>query len=226
MPNLKGNFKEEYIMEIWNSIVNVALPIIITGAVGLLAKLIYKVGDVLIDSAKAKKEESGLNQQLVQHKDVINTAKQVWNIIEEKYRITEKVEDLIVSKADMFDDLLLQKIPYLTKENLSDLRQAIAGEFNKGKQAVITDDTLKTSQIELTNTNTSLVNTNNDLTNQNQQLVQQVSDLTNKLNTINNAIANANVSNNVTVGGITVNSNDVTNIMNNIVDTTNQTVTQ
>ena len=165
MPNLKGNFKEEYIMEIWNSIVNVALPIIITGAVGLLAKLIYKVGDVLIDSAKAKKEESGLNQQLVQHKDEINTAKQVWNVVEEKYRITEKVEDLLVSKADMFDDLLLQKIPYLKKENLSDLRQAIAGEFNKGKQAVITDESLKQSNVELQNQTVQLVNTNNNLIN-------------------------------------------------------------
>lgn len=175
-------------MEIWNTIVSIALPIIITGAVAMLGKLIYKVGDVLIESAKAKKEESGLNQQLIQHKDEINTAKQIWNVVEEKYRITEKVEDLLVSKSKMFDDLLLQKIPYLTQENIDDLRQAIAGEFNKGKQAIITDDTLKASQIELTNTNNQLTSVNNDLATQNVQLQNQVIELQNKLYTIQSAL--------------------------------------
>jgi len=179
-------------MEIWNTIVSVALPIIITGAVGMLGKLIYKVGDVLIDSAKAKKEESGLNQQLIQHKDEINTAKQVWNVVEEKYRITEKVEDLLVSKADMFDDLLLQKIPYLKKENLSDLRQAIAGEFNKGKQAVITDESLKQSNVELQNQTVQLVNTNNNLNQTIANVQAENESLKVQLNNIQNAISNAN----------------------------------
>ncbi|MDP4147195.1 MAG: hypothetical protein Q8936_22420, partial [Bacillota bacterium] len=122
----------------------------------------------------------------------ITTAKEIWNIVEEKYRITEKVEDLLVSKAKMFDDLLLKKIPYLTQENLDDLRQAIAGEFNKGKQAVITDESLKQAQVELQNQNSQLADTNNDLSTQNQVLQQKVEELNNKLNVINSALSNAN----------------------------------
>lgn len=59
----------------------------------------------------------------------------------------------------------------------------------------------------------------------NNQLTQQIADLQNKLNVINNAIATANVSNNVTVDAITVNNNDTTSFVNNVVDIVNQTPT-
>ena len=59
----------------------------------------------------------------------------------------------------------------------------------------------------------------------NNQLVNQVNDLTNKLNVINNAVATANVSNNnnVVVDKVTVDSNNATSFINNVVDIANQT---
>ena len=176
-----------------NQIASIAMPIILGGAVYLVKKLIVPIGDTVIDYLLEKKSALGINKQLAEHQNEITTAKEIWNVVEEKYRITEKVEDLLVSKSQMFDQLLLQKIPYLTQENIDDLRQAIAGEFNKGKQAVITDESLKQSNIDLQNQTAQLSNTNNILTNQNQQLTQQVQELTNKLSTIQNAIANTNV---------------------------------
>lgn len=175
-------------MEIFNQIVNVALPIIVTGVAGLLVKIIYPVGDVAIEYIKTKIEESGITKKLAQHQDEITTAKEIWNVVEEKYRISEKVEDLLVSKADMFDKLLLAKIPYLTQENLNDLRQAIAGEVNKGKQVIITDDTLKQSNVELQNINTQLTDTNTTLTKTVAQLQSDKDSLQNKLDTITNAL--------------------------------------
>lgn len=171
-----------------NQISSIAMPIILGGAVYLVKKLIVPIGDVVIDYLVEKKTTLGINKQLAEHQNEITTAKEIWNVVEEKYRITEKVEDLLVSKSKMFDDLLLKKIPYLTQENIDDLRQAIAGEFNKGKQAVITDDTLKASQIELTNTNNQLASVNNDLATQNTQLQNQVVELQNKLSTIQSAL--------------------------------------
>lgn len=205
-----------------NQISSIAMPIILGGIVYLVKKLIVPIGDVVIDYLLEKKTTLGINKQLAEHQNEITTAKEMWNIVEEKYRITEKVEDLLVSKSQMFDKLLLQKIPYLTQENLDDLRQSIAGEFNKGKQAIITDDTLKTSQIELANANTSLVNTNNDLFVQNQNLQQQVNDLTNKLQSINNALSNVGVGNTVSVGSVTV-TGDVTSVMDSITNIANET---
>lgn len=174
-----------------NQIASIAMPIILGGAVYLVKKLIVPIGDTVIDYLQEKKTTLGVNKQLAEHQNEITTAKEIWNIVEEKYRITEKVEDLLVSKSQMFDQLLLQKIPYLTQENLDDLRQAIAGEFNKGKQAIITDDTLKESNVELQNQNTQLVNQANNIVAENESLKRQVEDLNNKLNVINSALSNA-----------------------------------
>lgn len=175
-----------------NQIANVAMPIIVGGVAGILIKIIAPIGDIVVEYIKEKIEASGITKQLAKHQEEFNTAKQVWNIVEEKYRITEKVEDLITSKADMFDKLLLSKIPYLTQENLDDLRQAIAGEFNKGKQAVVTNESLKQAQVELQNQNNQLVNQNSNITAENETLKKQVEDLNNKLDVINSALSNAN----------------------------------
>lgn len=196
-------------MEILKQIYEVAMPIIVTGIIGILIKIIAPVGDVAIKYFKEKIESSGVTKQLAQHQDELLTAKNIWNVIEEKYRLSEQVGDLLVSKADMFEEMLLKKIPYLSKEDIRSLNKAIAGEFNKGKQAIITDDTLKQSNIELQNTNAQLVSQNNDITTQNQVLSQQVQDLQNKLNAINSALGSVNISSqsvdNSTQGNITVN---------------------
>jgi len=175
-----------------NQIASIAMPIILGGAVYLVKKLIVPIGDTVIDYLLEKKSTLGINKQLAEHQNEITTAKEIWNVVEEKYRITEKVEDLLVSKSQMFDQLLLQKIPYLTQENIDDLRQSIAGEFNKGKQAIITDESLKQSNVQLQNYNNQLVIQTNNMVAENESLKKQVNDLNNKLSTIQNAIANTN----------------------------------
>lgn len=180
-------------MDILNQIATIATPIVLTGVSAILVKIITPVGDALVKYVIEKIDASGITKELAKHQNEIASAKQVFYIIEEKYRITEKVEDLLVSKADMFDQLLLAKIPYLTQDNLSDLRQAIAGEFNKEKQAVITDETLKQSQVELTNTNTSLTDANATLQATNDQLASDKAVLQAKLDSINNALSSVNV---------------------------------
>jgi hypothetical protein len=89
---------------------------------------------------------------------------------------------------DMFDNLLLAKFPNLTKEDLENLRQAIAGEINKGKEAI---------------TDTS------DLEGINAQLQQENATLKSKLDTIQSAIATPvaiNTSNASTVNVTTQNA--------------------
>ena len=178
-------------MNILNQIASIATPIILTGVSAILVKIIAPVADALVKYVIERMDASGITKTLAKHQNEISIAKSVWHIVEEKYRLTDKVEELITSKSDMFDSLLLAKIPYLTPENISDLRQAIAGEFNKGKQAVITDETLKQAQVDLTNVNSQLSDTNATLQNTNDQLVSVNSELQTKLDNINNAIASA-----------------------------------
>ncbi|MBC2456117.1 hypothetical protein [Clostridium beijerinckii] len=95
--------------------------------------------------------KAGLEETLLKNQAYITAAKQIWNVVEENFRIAEKVEEKIKSKADEFDKMLLSKFPELTKDDVAELRQAVAGEVNQTKQAVLSEaDALK--QMQDTNT--------------------------------------------------------------------------
>lgn len=137
-------------------------PVAVTAVVAILVAIIKSVGDVAIDVLHKKKEELEQKLKASGHESELNTAKEVWNIIEEKYRITENASQVLGTKSDEFDKLLLKRIPGLTQSNLDDLRQAIAGEFNKGKAAVTQDNA--TQQIaDLQQANATLQSENKNL---------------------------------------------------------------
>lgn len=143
-------------------LVNQITPIVATAIVAILVAIIKNVGNATIEVLGKKKEEVEQKIKLSGHEAQLNAAKEVWNIVEEKFRITENATQILGSKSDEFDKLLLQKIPGLSTQNLDDLRQAIAGEVNKGK-AILTDDQVKQQQIELQDSNAKLVQENAEL---------------------------------------------------------------
>jgi len=117
-------------------LINQIAPIAATAIVAILVAIIKQVGNAAIEFFVTKKKEVEQNIKISGHEEDLNTAKEVWNIIEEKFRITENATQILSSKADEFDKLLLQRIPGLSVQNLDDLRQAIAGEYNKGKTSL------------------------------------------------------------------------------------------
>ncbi|EJT6497577.1 cobalt ABC transporter permease [Clostridium perfringens] len=125
------------------------------GIVGVLVAIIKSIGDVTIQYIVKKKEMVEQKLKLDKHEEEFKTAQQVWNIVEEKYRITDNIKDLAKSKADYFDKLLLEKIPYLTEEQVKMLRQALAGEVNKGK-SMLHEDSLKQQATQLVDENNKL----------------------------------------------------------------------
>ena len=151
------------------------ISILILGIVSILVK----EGVILI---KAITNKIGNSEQLT-------AAKEVWNIVEEKFRITENAKATLGSKMDMFDNLLLAKFPSLTKKDLEYLRQAIAGEVNKGKET-ITD----TSNLEGTNA----------------QLQQENATLKAQLNAIQLAIATPVVDNTTNASTVNVTTQNAT----------------
>lgn len=147
-----------------DKILDPILNIITIGIVGIFVSIIKVVGDVIIDYVGKKKEVVEQRLKLDKHVEEVEAAKQIWNIVEEKYRITDNITNLAKSKADMFDKLLLEKIPYLTEDEVKQLRQAIAGEINKGK-SLINEDDLKKQATELVNKNATLEQENVELKN-------------------------------------------------------------
>ena len=114
-------------------LINQIATIATTAIVAILVATIKQVGSVAIELLVTKKNESEEKIKASGHEAELTSAKEVWNIIEEKFRITENAIQILNSKADEFDKLLLQRIPGLSSQNLDDLRQAIAGEYNRGK---------------------------------------------------------------------------------------------
>lgn len=135
-------------------------PVAATAVVAILVALIKAVGGATIEVLVKKKEEIEQKIKATGHEEELKTAKEVWGIIEEKYRITENANQVLGSKSNEFDKLLLKRIPGLSQENLNDLRQAIAGQVNVGKQAILTkEDAIK----QLQHTNTLLQSENKSL---------------------------------------------------------------
>lgn len=153
-------------------VINQIAPIVATAIVAILVTILNKVGDAAIEFCVTKKKE--VEQAIVAsgHEEELKTAKEVWNIVEEKYRITENALSILGSKVDYFDKILLQKIPGLTQQNSDDLRQAIAGEFNKGKAAVGAD-----AKVQLQQANATI-----------DKMQAENTDLKTKLNQMNNII--------------------------------------
>lgn len=119
-----------------------AAPYVVAAVVGILIMVIKKVGDAVIEKVV---EVLPHVQKLLEQKLGVEKTKQlesqawkVWQQVDEHFRITEFVGDVIKAKQDMFDKLLLEKVPGLTQKQVEDLRQAIAGEVNKGKEKIVT----------------------------------------------------------------------------------------
>lgn len=149
-------------MNIQDTLINQIGPVVIAAVIGILGVTIKAVGNVIIELIQKKKEEVEQKLQIGKHQQELVTAREVWNIVDEKYRITDKVEDLIKSKAADFDKLLKAKVPYLTDEEISELRQAIAGEINQGKK-LLNEDSFKTQLVDIETKNNQLAQENEAL---------------------------------------------------------------
>lgn len=149
-------------MNIGDVLVNQIGPVAVAAVVGILSVTIKAVGNVVIELIEKKKEEVEQKLQIGKHQQELATAREVWGMIDEQYRITGKVEDLIKSKAADFDKLLKAKIPYLTDEEISELRQAVAGEINKGKK-LLNEDSFKNQLVDIQTKNNQLAQENEAL---------------------------------------------------------------
>ncbi|MGH4122269.1 MAG: hypothetical protein ACREV6_05005, partial [Clostridium sp.] len=64
-------------------------------------------------------------------------AMDIWNIVEEHFRLNEIIGDTVQAKITLFETLIKQKVPGITDLQIENFRQAIAGEVNKDKSLII-----------------------------------------------------------------------------------------
>ncbi|XZN74425.1 cobalt ABC transporter permease (plasmid) [Clostridium perfringens] len=92
----------------------------------VLVVVIKSLGEATREFIKVKVEAMEQKIKESKYNELFEVGKNIWNMVEEKYRVTDNIETLAQSKADMFDKMLLEKFPHLTKEELTEVRQAIA----------------------------------------------------------------------------------------------------
>lgn len=107
---------------------------------------------LIIKVLESRLVKSGLEEAILKNKNYITVGKAVWNIVDENFRISKTVEEKVLSKANQFDKLLLAKFPELSQDDVAEIRQAIAGEINQGKAAVV-DNSELIKQLQDDNTN-------------------------------------------------------------------------
>ncbi|ABR33839.1 hypothetical protein [Clostridium beijerinckii] len=107
---------------------------------------------LIIKVLESKLIKSGIEEKILKNKNYVTVGKAIWNIVDENFRISKTVEEKVLSKADQFDKLLLAKFPELSQDDVSEIRQTIAGEINQGKAAVVDNSTL-IKQLQDDNTN-------------------------------------------------------------------------
>jgi hypothetical protein len=138
-----------------------AIGIVLTA---ILVTIIKKIGNEAVEYISKKKEVAEQQLNSDKNKEILEFAMKAWNIVEEEFRVTENLNKFIGTKAEMFDKLLLEKFPILTEKQIAEIRQAIAGEINRGREALF-KDTFKEEVKKIQEDNSKLIQENNDLKN-------------------------------------------------------------
>jgi hypothetical protein len=117
-------------------VIDALVPILITVIVAIFTAAIKAVGDAGINliNEKAAAVKAKARQDKWNH--WMSLSQTAWNIVDEKFRITPNLDKTIATKQAEFETQIKKLIPGITATEIEQLRQAVAGEVNKGKAAI------------------------------------------------------------------------------------------
>ena len=117
-------------------IINAIIPILVTALIAVLTVAIKGVGDAAAAylSRKEKALVAKIGVDTYDHDLMIGRS--VWGMVDEKFRITPTLDKTIAAKQTEFERQIRKMIPGITDDEIVQLRQAVAGEINKGKAAI------------------------------------------------------------------------------------------
>ena len=98
----------------------------------MLKIILKKIKKVL----KFKLNKFGLKEEIAKHPNYLAKAKEIWDMINEDFGVSDTVENKLTLKVEKFEKALLAKFPELTKGDVTEIKQSIVGEFNTDKDVV------------------------------------------------------------------------------------------
>lgn len=147
-----------------NEIINTVVPVAVTAICGVLVAVIKVVGDNVVSYIETKKDALATQTGIDKYNATLQKAKSIWAIVDEEFRITPTLTKTAEAKQNMFNKLLKTKIPSLSDNEINDIRQAVAGEINKGRDVVTSDAVAKQKELDAAKTqNANLVIENEKL---------------------------------------------------------------
>ena len=123
----------------FQTIINMVTPILIASVVAVLTALITAVVRVVIKLITEKIKSVRVKAGADKFDAWMKAAKAVYLAVDEKFRITPALTKTFESAQDMFDSEFRKLFPSITDEQVSAVRQAIAGEINKGKADIVAE---------------------------------------------------------------------------------------
>lgn len=117
----------------WQTALNSILAAAVAALAAILASAVKAFSDAGIAYIRQKQKELETKIGAEQYNQYLRFAQQAWNIVDEYFRITPSVEKTIQAKQQKFTEELKKLIPTVTDSEIEQLRQAIAGEVNKGR---------------------------------------------------------------------------------------------
>lgn len=130
-------------------IINDIIPIVVTAIGGILVKIIQSVGDAIIKFIDEKTEAEIQQKGIAQYNAELEIGRKVYGIVDEYFRVSG-ISKTIEAAQTKFKEEILKKIPGLTDEEIEFIRQAIAGEINKGRDVINSNSTTTTTVIPTT----------------------------------------------------------------------------
>lgn len=122
----------------WAQIASGLEPALVSAAIAVLTAIIGVVGGAIIQLLAQKKAAIIQKIGVDRYNQELAEAKAVWGIVDEFFRTNPTLTKTMATAAAKFNEILGARLPYLTSDELDHLRQAVAGEVNKGKGVLIT----------------------------------------------------------------------------------------
>jgi len=117
-------------------IINAVVPVAVTALIAVLVAIIKALGDAGVQFIQRKKDALEVKIGADAYNQNLTFAKAAWAIVDEKFRITPTLEKTVEAKQKEFTAQLEKLIPGITDDEIEQLRQAVAGEVNKGRAAI------------------------------------------------------------------------------------------
>lgn len=114
-----------------NTLVNGITEIAVQAILSILGVVVTYLTTVAVTYLKKKREALIKEIGATQYNTTYNIAKSIYFAVEQQFRF---IPEAGKEKKEIFDKMLLEKVPGLNKEDLDHFREAVVGEINNQMQ--------------------------------------------------------------------------------------------